>query len=294
MNRPAFTMIDRFERRANRDGRPSNEVTMSRVHAPFVSALIVATLAVVGAAGVARADIFMTRRADGSIHLSNNPSHRTNGSSVVIRSREAAPSRRNPSPVVSFDGTSTQVAQVTAMGDAQVRSLYLATARDAGRYARFDEHIREAAQLYQLPESFIRAVIKQESDFNPYSVSSSGASGLMQLMPQTAQSMSVRDVFDPRQNILGGTRFLRVLANMFNGDLVLTVAAYNAGPNAVIRHAGVPPYEQTQHYVRQVLRYYYLYRGGQMPGQASAQAAVPSAQPSNAEASREGQSVVIR
>lgn len=267
---------------------------MRRFASLRTASVLVAAIAVVGVAGVARADIFMTRRADGSIHLSNVPSQRTNGSSVVIRSREASPSRRAPSPVVTFDGSNTPVAQVTAMGDAQVRSLYLATARDSGRYGRYDEHIREAAQLYQLPEAFIRAVIKQESDFNPYSVSSSGASGLMQLMPQTAQSMSVRDVFDPRQNILGGTRFLRVLANMFNGDLVLTVAAYNAGPNAVIRHSGVPPYEQTQNYVRQVLRYYYLYRAGQMPGQNTEQATTAAAQPSNAEASRQGQSVVIR
>jgi soluble lytic murein transglycosylase-like protein len=198
---------------------------------------------------------------------------------VVIRSREGAASRTAPSTVVTFDGTNTPVSSPSPLGSAHVRTLYLATARDAARYTRFDDHIREAAQLYQLPESLIRAVIKQESDFNPYSVSSSGASGLMQLMPQTAQSMSVRDVFDPRQNILGGARFLRVLANMFNGDLVLTVAAYNAGPNAVIRHAGVPPYEQTQHYVRQVLRYYYLYRAGSMPGQSLEPSAQSPASP---------------
>jgi soluble lytic murein transglycosylase-like protein len=206
---------------------------------------------------------------------------------VVIRSREGGARSAGPSPVIAYDGSATPVATVTSLETAQVRSLYLSTARDAGRYTRFDAHIREASQLYQLPEAFIRAVIKQESDFNPYSVSSAGASGLMQLMPQTAQSMSVRDVFEPRQNILGGVRFLRVLANMFNGDLVLTVAAYNAGPNAVIRHAGIPPYEQTQNYVRQVLRYYYLYRAGQMPGQVASQ-------PSNAEASQAQSPVVIR
>jgi soluble lytic murein transglycosylase-like protein len=249
-----------------------------------------AALSVAGALmGVARADIFMTRRPDGTIHFTNVPAQRGRGSTVVVRSRDAAPSRASgPSPVVAYDGSSTPVARVTSLENAQVRSLYLATARDPERYRRFDEHIREAAQLYQLPEAFIRAVIKQESDFNPYSVSSAGAAGLMQLMPQTAQSMSVRDVFDPRQSILGGVRFLRVLANMFNGDLVLTVAAYNAGPNAVIRHAGIPPYEQTQNYVRQVLRYYYLYRGGQMPGQTVAQG------PSGAEAEQTQPSVVIR
>ena len=83
----------------------------------------------------------------------------------------------------------------------------------------------------------------------------------MQLMPRTAAAMGVRDPFDPRQNILGGTRYLRILANLFNGDLVLTVAAYNAGEGAVMRHGGVPPYAETRRYVRNVLRRYYEYRG---------------------------------
>ncbi len=206
---------------------------------------------------VAHADIFMTRRPDGTMHFTNVPARRGSGSVVVIRSHDAAPSRAG-SQVISADGDPN--IEPGPGQSAQVRAMYSATARDDGRFARFDEHIREAAALYQIPESLVRAVIKQESDFNPYSVSSSGAIGLMQLMPQTADSMMVRDAFDPRQSILGGTRFLRILANMFNGDLVLTIAAYNAGPNAVIRHAGVPPYEETQNYVRQVLRYYYTYR----------------------------------
>jgi soluble lytic murein transglycosylase-like protein len=183
--------------------------------------------------------------------------------------------------VITADGGPAMGAAPPAQS-AYVRSMYEATARDPSRYSRFDEHIREAAALYQIPEALVRAVIKQESDFNPYSVSASGAAGLMQLMPSTAESMMVRDVFDPRQSILGGTRFLRILANMFNGDLVLTLAAYNAGPNAVIRHAGVPPYEETQHYVRQVLRYYYLYRAGAFPGESSPAAPAPVAVPSTA------------
>jgi soluble lytic murein transglycosylase-like protein len=210
----------------------------------------------------AEADIYMTRAPDGTLQFSNVPGNRR-GSTVVIRSRDGA-ARATPSQVITLRSDD---AAGSSPQSAYVRSLYDATSRDAGRYSRYDEYIREAANLYQLPESLIRAVIKQESDFNPYSVSSAGAAGLMQLMPETAQSMSVQDVLDPRQSVLGGTRFLRILANMFNGDLVLTLAAYNAGPNAVIRYAGVPPYEETQHYVRSVLRYYYLYRAGTMPGQ---------------------------
>lgn len=132
---------------------------------------------------------------------------------------------------------------------------------DPERMTRYDPHIKEAAALYQLPEPFIRAVMMVESNFYPDVVSVDGARGLMQLMPATAASMGVIDAFDPRQNVLGGTRFLRLLANRFNGDLVLTVAAYNAGEGAVNKYGGVPPYAETRRYVRRVLHHYYSFRG---------------------------------
>lgn len=132
--------------------------------------------------------------------------------------------------------------------------------RTDDRYTRYDQFIREAARFYQLPEPFVRAVVKVESDFVPDVVSVDGAMGLMQLMPRTAQNMGVRNPFDPRENIFGGARYLRVLANMFNGDLILTIAAYNAGEGAVIRHRGVPPYDETRRYVENVLRRYYEFR----------------------------------
>lgn len=128
------------------------------------------------------------------------------------------------------------------------------------RYTRYDGYIRQAATLYQIPEELVRAVIKVESDFDPRAVSRANARGLMQLIPETAGRMMVTDHFDPRQNIFGGVRYLRVLANTFNGDLELTVAAYNAGENAVIRNGGIPPYEETQAYVGKVLAYYRHYR----------------------------------
>jgi soluble lytic murein transglycosylase-like protein len=133
---------------------------------------------------------------------------------------------------------------------------------DPERLTRFDAHIREAAKLYQLPEPFIRAIMQVESNFYPDVVSEDGAMGLMQLMPATAANMGVVDAFDPRQNVLGGTRFLRVLANRFNGDLMLTVAAYNAGEGAVNKYGGVPPYPETRRYVRRVLQHYYNFRSG--------------------------------
>jgi len=128
------------------------------------------------------------------------------------------------------------------------------------RFTRYDRWIREAAALYQIPEALVRAVVKVESDYDPRAVSATGARGLMQLMPETGLAMQARDPFDPRQNIFAGTRYLRVLANTFNGDLELTIAGYNAGEAAVIRYGGIPPYEETQDYVLQVLRYYHRYR----------------------------------
>src|SRR6185369_7684391 len=101
-------------------------------------------------------------------------------------------------------------------------------------------------------------------------VSHAGAPGLMQLIPETALRMQVRDPMDPREAIFGGTRYLRVLANMFNGDLELTIAGYNAGEAAVVRYAGIPPYEETQKYVIQVLSYYRRYRSLGDPVLASA------------------------
>lgn len=141
--------------------------------------------------------------------------------------------------------------------------------RDPGRYTRYDEHIRQAAALYQIPEQLVRAVIKVESDYDPRAVSYAGARGLMQLMPETAERLGVRDIHDPRENIFGGVRYLRVLANMFNGNLELTVAAYNAGEHAVIQHGGIPPYAQTRDYVVQVTRFYRRYRATQDPVEAS-------------------------
>lgn len=128
------------------------------------------------------------------------------------------------------------------------------------RFTRYDAWIIQAATLYQIPVELIRAVMMVESNYDPRAVSRAGAQGLMQLMPETALRMQVRDSMDPRENIFGGTRYLRVLANMFNGDLELTVAAYNAGEGAVTRHGGIPPYEETQQYVVKVKQYYRRYR----------------------------------
>ena len=145
--------------------------------------------------------------------------------------------------------------------------------RDVARFNRYDDWIRQSATLYQIPEALVRAVMKVESDYDPRSVSVSGARGLMQLMPDTASSLQVRDIDDPRENIFGGVKLLRILANTFNGDLELTVAAYNAGPDAVMRHGGIPPYQQTRDYVVKVPGYYRRYRS--IPDVAAASLALP-------------------
>jgi soluble lytic murein transglycosylase-like protein len=120
--------------------------------------------------------------------------------------------------------------------------------------ARYDAHICAAAQRHRLPPPLVKAVIAVESNFDPAAVSWKGARGLMQLMPATARDLEVGDVHDPRENIGGGARYLRLLHDRFGGDLEKVLAAYNAGPGAVRRAGGaIPPFQETRAYVRRVL-----------------------------------------
>jgi soluble lytic murein transglycosylase-like protein len=118
------------------------------------------------------------------------------------------------------------------------------------------DEIDRAAQLYNVPAELVRAVIWAESAGDASAISRTGALGLMQLMPRTAGDMYVQDPVDPAQNIMGGTRYLRYLANQFSGDMLLTLAAYNAGPEAVRKYGGVPPFEETRQYCKRVMAYY--------------------------------------
>lgn len=119
----------------------------------------------------------------------------------------------------------------------------------------YNETIAEAADLYKLDPNLIRAIIRAESAFNPFALSRAGAQGLMQLMPGVAEELNVLDPFDPRQNIFGGARYLRWLLDRNEGDLDLAVASYNAGPGAVARYNGIPPFRETQDYVKKVNRF---------------------------------------
>ncbi|PLX77988.1 MAG: lytic transglycosylase [Desulfuromonas sp.] len=131
---------------------------------------------------------------------------------------------------------------------------------EGGDRVTVKDYIERYANFYRLEEALVQAVIKVESDFNPYAVSRKGALGMMQLIPTTAQMLDVRDPLDPEENIRGGSRYLRMMLDQFKGDLDLALAAYNAGPTAVRSYGGIPPYNETIRYVDKVKRYLNLYR----------------------------------
>jgi soluble lytic murein transglycosylase-like protein len=185
---------------------------------------------------VVRADIYTFVDPDGTVHFTNSPG---GDRRYRLYIRGNGSQRPGPAPGVIPVPPSD---------------------RDVARFTRYDDWIRQAATLYQIPEELVRAVIRCESDYDPRAISVSGARGLMQLMPETALIMQVRDIDDPRENVFGGVRLLRVLANEFNGDLELTIAAYNAGDGAVIRFGGIPPFPETRDYVVNVTKYYRRYR----------------------------------
>ncbi len=125
---------------------------------------------------------------------------------------------------------------------------------------QFDHLIYEFSKKYGVDFALIKAIIRAESGFNPTAISRKGARGLMQLMPETALRMNVNNIFDPRENIEGGVRYFKYLLSLFNNDLRLSLAAYNAGENIVSELRAIPPYQETIDYIRRVWRYYQLYK----------------------------------
>jgi soluble lytic murein transglycosylase-like protein len=135
--------------------------------------------------------------------------------------------------------------------------LPLYHAEDSNRY---DHLISEFSTKYQVDFALIKAMIRAESGFNPYAVSRKGAKGLMQLMPSTAQRVNVLNIHNPRENIEGGVRYFKYLLSLFDNDLRLSLAAYNAGENLVYAIRSIPPYRETTDYIRRVLTYYQTYK----------------------------------
>ena len=126
--------------------------------------------------------------------------------------------------------------------------------------SKYDHLIADASQRTGVSVPLIKAIIKAESDFNPTAISKKGAKGLMQIMPENFKLLGINDPFDPRENIFAGTRYFRQLYDRFKGKLSLSLAAYNAGPTAVDQYQTIPPYEETEEYVRRVLKYYYNFK----------------------------------
>jgi soluble lytic murein transglycosylase-like protein len=175
------------------------------------------------AAGTARADIYKHIDKDGVLHLTNVPCDPNVKYVLIMREK---------------------------------RILFQPNI-DVNKY---DDIINRTANKFGLDSALIKAVIKAESNFNHNAVSPVGAQGLMQLMPQTAYALSVDDSFHPEKNIEGGARYLRYLLKTYRGDLSLALAAYNAGEKAVAKyHYNIPPYRETQNYVRRVLSFYKSY-----------------------------------
>jgi hypothetical protein len=196
-------------------------------------------LAVLAGPAEARADYYSWVDEDGTLHLTNLP----------------ADGRFKPYTGPEAEGFGGQPPVVMEVAGAAPRTLYPV---DVSRY---DAIIRRAAEHYALPFAFVKAIAKVESNFDPRARSHADAKGLMQLIDGTARAMRVRDVYDPEQNIFGGARYLRILANEFDGDLTLAAAAYNAGPERVKRSKGVPAIDETRRYVARVKTMYRYYLG---------------------------------
>jgi soluble lytic murein transglycosylase-like protein len=208
--------------------------------------ILLAGLVVFAPGGEARADIYSWTDGDGVVHYTNiRP--RGAGKKKWKKVMDEAPARGSKA--------------AAKRGACERCDVVPSSDSSPERFTRYDEYILEASDLYKIPVALIRAVIKVESDYDPQVVSSMGAKGLMQLMPDVEKDMGVSQVFDPRENILGGTRLLRWLANRYDGDLVLTIAGYHAGAGSLKKYGNtVPPYKNTRKYLKMVLDRYHEYK----------------------------------
>lgn len=190
----------------------------------FVQIIFLGTLftLIFGATSV-HADIYMYIDASGVMHFTNTPTSNEHEYKIYIKERTS----------VSGNFHSTD---------------------------KYDHFISDAAEQTGVDSRLLKAMIKAESDFNPRAVSRKGAMGLMQIMPENFKMLDLKNPFDPWENIKAGARYFQQLYERFNGQLALSLAAYNAGPTVVDRYKNIPPYQETEEYVRRVLRYYRTFR----------------------------------
>jgi soluble lytic murein transglycosylase-like protein len=184
---------------------------------------IIFTILAVFSANVADADIYRYIDANGVMHFTNAPTSSAGDYKLFLRERI------HPAPSWYYN-------------------------------EKYDALISEASKRHGVSFPLLKAIIKAESGFDPQAVSKKGAMGLMQIMPQNFKLLGLEDPFDPTQNINAGARYFKQLYDRFDGKLALSLAAYNAGPSAVDYYKTIPPYEETEEYVRRVLKYYYDYK----------------------------------
>ncbi len=234
---------------------------------------------------VAKGELRVWTDDAGVLHMSNVPEGGRESKSAAGEARQSKKKRVNTAakapaskPAPAPAPTAAQITEPTKTGQklTDINQMHIASEEDfqspspapkiskASKAGQFSHMVSLASKTYSLPVELIYAVMKVESNFNPKAVSRVGAQGLMQLMPATAAYLGVEDSFNPTQNIMGGTRYLRELANRFSGDIVLVLAAYNAGQGAVDRSMGVP-YDDTEWYVRHVLKYFQQYQEKGLP-----------------------------
>lgn len=191
---------------------------------------------------------------------SNKPSlESTSDNTLTAFSRILSDYLSGTGHAIDYQPVPSKTSGMPAIGQlpGAINSSPLEASAFTGRTSEIDEMVKKAAEKFGVDEKMIHAVISQESGYNPLAVSGAGAMGLMQLMPSTARSLGVTNALDPKQNIEGGTKYLKQMLDRYNGDVSLALAAYNAGVGNVQKYGGIPPFKETQNYVKNITTAYY-------------------------------------